>query len=68
MQDQIAMLPKDALTKLMIRQAINALNAVSATLEKLKAEMLELSSQLPEYPRGHGDARGWRFPRPTTYG
>ena len=34
-QDQIAMLPKDALTKLMIRQAINALNAVSATLEKL---------------------------------
>ena len=62
-QDQIAMLPKDALTKLMIRQAINALNAVSATLEKLKAEMLELSSQLPEYPavmemRGVGDSLG----------
>ena len=57
------MLPKDALTKLMIRQAINALNAVSATLEKLKAEMLELSSQLPEYPavmemRGVGDSLG----------
>ena len=62
-QDQIAMLPKDALTKLMIRQTINALNAVSATLEKLKAEMLELSSQLPEYPvvmemRGVGDSLG----------
>ena len=41
----------------------NALNAVSATLEKLKAEMLELSSQLPEYPvvmemRGVGDSLG----------
>ena len=62
-QDQIAMLPKDALTKLMIRQAINALNAVSATLEKLKTEMLALSSQLPEYPvvmemRGVGDSLG----------
>ena len=62
-QDQIAMLPKDALTKLMIRQAIHALNAVSATLEKLRAEMLALSSQLPEYPvvmemRGVGDSLG----------
>ena len=49
-QDQIAMLPKDALTRMMIRQAIDALNAVSATLEKLKAQMLELASQLPEFP------------------
>jgi len=49
-QDQIAMLPKDALTKLMIRQTINALNAVSVALEKLKAEMLKLASRLPEYP------------------
>lgn len=62
-QDQIAMLPKDALTKLMIRQAIDALNAVSATLERLKAEMLELASQLPEYPvvmemHGVGDSLG----------
>lgn len=41
-QDLIAMLPKDALTKTMIRQAIDALNAVSASLERLKAEMRTL--------------------------
>ena len=62
-RDQIAMMPKDALTKMMVKQAIDALNAVSVTLEKLRAEMLELSSQLPEYPvvmamRGVGDTLG----------
>ena len=30
------MLPRDALTKTMVRQAIDALNAVSASLERLK--------------------------------
>ena len=49
-QDLIAMLPKDALTKTMIRQAIDALNAVSASLERLKTEMRTLATQLPEYP------------------
>ena len=48
-KDLIVMLPKDAMTKLMIRQVVDALNAVSKTLERLKAEMLELASQLPEY-------------------
>ncbi len=62
-QDLIAMLPKNALTKLMIRQAVDALNAVSKTLERLKAEMLALASQLPEYPVvmamcGVGDSLG----------
>ena len=62
-QDQIAMLPKDKLTKLLVKQAIDALNAVSATLEKLKAEMLKLASQLPEFPVvmemcGVGDSLG----------
>ena len=47
-QDLIAMLPNDALTKTMIRQAIDALNAVSASLERLKAEMRTLAAQLPE--------------------
>ncbi len=61
--DRIAMMPKDAMTKLMIRQAIDTLNAVSATLEKLKAESLKLASQLPEFPvvmamRGVGDSLG----------
>ena len=57
------MLPKDALTKLLVKQAIDALNAVSATLERLKAEMLVLAAQLPEFPvvmdmRGMGDSLG----------
>jgi len=62
-QDLIAMLPKDALTKLLARQAVDALTAVSKTLERLKAEMLALASRLPEYPvvmamRGVGDSIG----------
>lgn len=67
-QDLIAMLPRDALTKTMIRQAIDALNAVSASLERLKNEMRTLAAQLPEYPvvmamRGVGNSLGpssWR--------
>ena len=59
----IAILPKDALTKTMVRQAADALNAVSKSLERLKAEMRSLASQLPEYPvvmamRGVGDSLG----------
>lgn len=62
-QDLIAMLPQDELTELLIQQAINALNAVSSTLERLKAEMRTLAAQLPEYPvvmamRGVGDSLG----------
>lgn len=49
-KDQIAMIPKDDLTKRLIRQAIDSLNTVSRTVEQLKAEMLKLASQLPEFP------------------
>ena len=49
-KDQIAVIPKDDLTKRLIRQAIDSLNAVSKTVEQLKTEMLKLSAQLPEYP------------------
>ena len=49
-KDQIAMMPKDDLTKRLIRQAIDSLNTVSKTVEQLKAEMLKLASQLPEFP------------------
>lgn len=62
-KDLITMLPKDAMTKLLVKQAIDALNAVSKTLERLKDEMLTLASQLPEFPvvmamRGVGDSLG----------
>lgn len=40
------MLPQDKLTELLIQQAIDALNAVSSTLERLKAEMRTLAAQL----------------------
>lgn len=59
----IAMLPKDALTKLLVQQAINQLNAVSKTVELLRTEMKRLAEQLPEYPivmsmYGVGDTLG----------
>lgn len=62
-KDQIAMIPKDDLTKRLIRQAIDSLNTVSKTVEQLKAEMLKLASQLPEFPvvmkmHGVGDSLG----------
>lgn len=62
-QALIAMMPKDSLTKAMVKQAIDSLNAVSRAVEQLKAEMLRLASQLPEYPvvmamRGVGDSLG----------
>ena len=51
------------MTKRLIRQAIDALNAISKTVEQLKAEMLKLASQLPEFPvvmamHGVGDTLG----------
>ena len=49
-KDQIAMLPKDAMTKLLIRQAIDQLNSASKTVELLRIEMNSLAEQLPEYP------------------
>ena len=62
-RDLIAMLPKDAMTKLLVQQAIEALNAVSTAQARLKAEMLKLASQLPEFPvvmamRGVGESLG----------
>ena len=62
-KDQIAMIPKDDLTKRLIRQTIDSLNTVSKTVEQLKSEMLKLASQLPEFPavmemHGVGDSLG----------
>jgi transposase len=46
----IAMLPKDALTKMLIGQAIDQLNTASRTIELLRTEMKRFAEQLPEYP------------------
>lgn len=61
--DQITLLPKDALTKTLVQQAVIQLNTVSTTTAKLKQEMNTLASQLPEYPvvmamYGVGDTLG----------
>ncbi len=46
----IAVLPKDDMTKMMIRQAVNVLNTVSETVEVLRQKMNETAATLPEYP------------------
>ena len=43
-------LPKDAMTKLLVQQAVKQLNTISALVEQLRAEMNRLASELPEYP------------------
>ena len=52
-----------SLIHILVRQAIDALNAISASMERLKAEMQALAAQLPEYPvvmamHGVGDSLG----------
>lgn len=50
-KDLIAMIPKDSLTKLLIKQAVDQLNARSKSVETIRKEMMNrLASQLPEYP------------------
>ena len=48
--DLISVLPKNDMTKMLIRQAVDALNAVSAAVETLRVKMNETASILPEYP------------------
>ena len=61
--DLIAVLPRDDMTKMLIRQAVDALNAVSAAVETLRMRMNEAAATLPEYPvvmgmRGVGSSLG----------
>lgn len=49
-KELIVTLPKDFSTKLLIQQAVIQLNAVSKTVEVLRAELQRLAQQLPEYP------------------
>ena len=46
--DLIAVFPKDGATKMLIKQAVAMLNAVSATVETLRTKMDETASLLPE--------------------
>ena len=46
----IPVYPKDEMSKLLIKQSIEQLNSVSATVELLRTEMNRIASKLPEYP------------------
>jgi transposase len=49
-KELVPVLPKDEITKFIIRQAIDQLNSASTTIEELRALMNETASKLPEYP------------------
>ena len=49
-KELVPVLPKDDLTKLIIKQAVDQLNTASQTVEKLRSLMNETASKLPEYP------------------
>lgn len=49
-KELIAILPKDKMTKTLIKQAINQLVTISKTVEQLRYQMDQTAAQLPEYP------------------
>ena len=49
-KELVPVLPKDELTKLIIKQAVAQLNTASATVEALRTLMNDTASKLPEYP------------------
>jgi transposase len=49
-KELVPVLPKDSLTKLIVKQASDQLNATSKTVEELRILMNETASHLPEYP------------------
>lgn len=48
-RNKFALVPKSDTCKLLIREAVSQLNAISRTVEAYRAEMNRLASQLPEY-------------------
>ena len=48
-KELVPVLPKDDITKLIIKQAVDQLNSASITVESLRTLMNETASKLPEY-------------------
>lgn len=46
----VRILPKDEITKLILKQAIDQLNVVSKTVEEFRSIMYKTASKLPEFP------------------
>ena len=49
-RELISTLPKDNVTKMLVMQAIEQLNATSKIVAELRSQMNQLASELPEYP------------------
>ena len=49
-KELVPVLPKDEVTKLIIKQAVEQLNSASQTVETLRTLMNDTASNLPEYP------------------
>lgn len=49
-KELVPVLPKDDLTKLIVKQAVEQLNAASKTVEELRTLMNKTAAKLPEYP------------------
>ena len=49
-KELVPVLPKDEVTKLIIKQAVDQLNSASETVESLRTLMNETAAKLPEYP------------------
>ena len=49
-KELVPVLPKDEITKLIIKQAVEQLNNASTTVEELRTLMNDTASKLPEYP------------------
>lgn len=49
-KELVPVLPKDDLTKLVVKQAVNQLSLASQIVEELRSLMNETASKLPEYP------------------
>lgn len=49
-KELVPILPKDEITKLILKQAIDQLNVVSKTVEEFRSIMYKTASKLPEFP------------------
>ncbi len=49
-KELVPVLPKDAFTKCIIKQAVEQLNTAAKTVEQLRSLMNETAARLPEYP------------------
>ena len=67
-KELVPILPKDDLTKLIVKQSIEQLNTASKTVEELRTLMNDTAAKLPEYPVVMGYEGCWPVSWPSAYG